>query len=75
MMIKCEATETFTLSKFNELKNIVRKCDNTEGKLYKGDVFECDRKLADYLLGNNTYNKGFIKILEIIPDKKVKKEK
>lgn len=64
-MIKCEVINMFSLSRFNELKNLKRKLYNDEGQLYKGDVFECSVELAKYLEPNNV-----IKILEVIPDKK-----
>lgn len=67
-MIKCEVIETFTLGRFNELKNIVRAGVDTKGLLNVGDVFECEKDLADYLLGDNKLNRPFVKIIEIIPD-------
>ena len=38
-MIKCEALEPFTLRRFDELANIVRKGVDTPGQLNIGDVF------------------------------------
>lgn len=75
-MIKCEATDTFTLLKFKELKNLTRidKDNEKEGKIYKGDIFECNKDIAYYLLGNNDYKREFIRVLEIIPDKKAKRK-
>lgn len=68
-MIKVRAIEDFTLEKFNELKNIVRKGKEQEGKLFIGDVFECDEKMADYLTGNNSINRAVVKVIEVIPEK------
>ena len=68
-MIKCEVLETFTLGRFNEVKNIVRKRIDTDGQLNEGDIFECSKDLADYLLGGNRFNKAFIKVIEVIPEK------
>lgn len=68
-MIKVEVTEDFTLEKFNELKNIIRKTKEQEGKLFIGDTFECDEKMADYLTGNNTINRAVVKVIEVIPEK------
>ena len=64
-MIKCEVINMFSLSRFDELKNIQRKIYNDKGQLYKGDVFECSVELAKYLEHNNVIN-----ILEVIPDMK-----
>ena len=68
-MIKVEVTEDFTLEKFNELKNIIRKTKGQEGKLFIGDTFECDEKMADYLTGNNPINRAVVKVIEVIPEK------
>ena len=66
-MIKVEVIEDFTLGKFNELKNIQRKNLDTQGRLYKGDIFECDEPMVDYLSGNNGLKKAFIKVIEVLP--------
>lgn len=68
-MIKVEVTEDFTLEKFNELKNIIRKTKEQEGKLFIGDTFECDEKMADYLTGNNPINRAVVKVIEVISEK------
>ena len=68
-MIKCEVIEEFTLEKFDELKNLVRAREdkNQNKKLYLKDTFECDKEMADYLTGGNSYKKPYVKIIEIIP--------
>jgi len=67
-MVKVEVIKEFTLAKFDELKNIKRKSIETYGKLYVGDTFECNKEMADYLLGDN--DKGFtvVKVIEIVPE-------
>ena len=68
-MIKCEVTQEFTLEKFNELKNIQRKTSkNEKGKLFIGDIIECSKEMADYLLGENRLKRAFVKILEVVPE-------
>ena len=75
-MIKVEViNEDFTLERFGELKNIVRKNKEEKGKLFKGDVFECSEELCDYLSGNNPLKKAVVKIIEIKPKKENKEEK
>lgn len=75
-MIKCEVIKEFTLGKFEELKNIQRKRIETKGKLYVGDIFECTKEMADYLMGNNKDNETVVKVIEVIPAKvEVKIEK
>lgn len=68
-MIKVEVTKEFTLGKFGELKNIVRKCRDEQGRLFVGDTFECDKDMCDYLMGQNKLNSTVVKIIEIIPEK------
>lgn len=70
-MVKVEAINNFTLGKFDEIKkSLIRKDEgaNLNGSIYIGDTFECDKELADYLLGGNSYNRAFVKIVEYIPD-------
>lgn len=69
-MIKCEVVENFTLENFKELKNIVRKNANVDGKLYVGDTFECSEEMAKYLDGGNVLKKKVIKIIEVKPEEK-----
>lgn len=67
-MIKCEVIKEFTLERFDELKNIKRINVDTYGKLYVGDKFECEKEIADYLLGGNDKNEVVIKVIEFIPE-------
>lgn len=67
-MIKCEVIEQFTLERFDELKNIVRKGQDVKGKLFYGDIFECDEELANYLMGGNDKGKVVVKIIEVKPE-------
>lgn len=68
-MIKVEVIENFSLAKFNELQNIVRKNANlnNEGYLYLGDTFECKQEMAEYLMEKNKVGRSFVKLIEIIP--------
>ena len=69
-MVKVEVIENFSLGKYNELKNIARKSYNQEGYLYVGDIFECTEDMAKYLTGENAHKRAFVKVIEIIPEKK-----
>ncbi len=69
-MIKVEVTEDFTLARFNEIENLVRKNRNEQGKLFKGDTFECNEEMAKYLSGDNILKRPFIKVVEILPKEK-----
>lgn len=70
-MIRAKATLEFTLDKFNELKKLERKDlnKNKKGTIYIGDVFECDKGMARYLLGDNDKKAIVIEVLEVIPEK------
>jgi hypothetical protein len=68
-MVKVEViNKEFTLTRFDELKNIERKSVDTYGKLYVGDKFECSQELCDYLQGNNKLKQAFVKVIEVIPE-------
>jgi ABC-type uncharacterized transport system ATPase subunit len=75
-MIKAKVIEDFSLSKFNELKNIERANPNknAEGYLYKNDIFECTKDMAEYLTKTNAKGRAFIEIIEVIPEKNVLQE-
>lgn len=68
-MIRVEVIEDFSLGRFNELKDIQRRNLNTPGRLYKGDTFTCTEDLVDYLSGNNSLKRAFVKVIEVLPKK------
>lgn len=68
-MVKCKALQKFNLKAFDELKNIQRATvKSDEGTLYKGDIFECNNKMAEYLTGNNEQNVTVVEVIEVIPE-------
>ena len=74
-MIKVEVIEKFTLKDFDKIQNVVRKTTGEKGKLYVGDIFECDEEMAKYLLGDNPLHRPVVNLLEIQPEKKVEEPK
>ena len=68
-MIKCEVIREFTLEEFDKLKNIKRKNLDTKGRLYVEDTFECDKAMADYLMGGNKDKEVVVKVIEVEPEK------
>ena len=68
-MIKVEVIDDFTLGRYNELKNVVRKSKDEYGRLFIGDVFECTEEMAEYLTGKNHLGRAFVKVIEVIPAK------
>ena len=70
-MIKVEVIGEFTLGDFDKIKNsLVRKSKAENGKLFKGDTFECDEPMVRYLSGENAYHKAYVRVIEILPEEK-----
>ena len=70
MVIKVQVIKPFTLGRFNEITNIIRKNIENDGMLFEGDIFECSQDLAEYLTGKNEKGDVVVKIIEVIPKKK-----
>ena len=69
-MIKLKAIQDFTLKDYKKLKNIQsKKTDRENNKVYNQDIFECDEKMARYLLGENNQNIKVVEVIEIIFEK------
>lgn len=73
-MVKCEAIDSFTLERFKELRNVVKKMEKPENRFDAGDIFECEDEMAKYLTGENSKNKVVARVLEVIPAKIETKE-
>ena len=56
-VIKCEVIENFTLEKFNELGNVKKVQVRKDNEFGKGDTFNCDKNMAEYLTGKNDKQK------------------
>ena len=69
-MIKCEVVESFTLKDYGKLKNVKKVIERKANEFGKNDTFECDKEMADYLLGNNVLNKVVVKVIEVMPEEK-----
>ena len=70
-MIKLRAKQDFTLKDYKKLKNIESKHEKREkNTVYKDDMFECDEKMAKYLLGNNDLKIVVAELVEIYEPKK-----
>lgn len=78
-MIKLEALEDFTLKRFDEIENIIRKGKEEKGKVFYGDTFVCEKELAEYLTNTgkekNPVNRAVAKVIEVIPELKEVVEK
>lgn len=78
-MIKVEVIKDFRYGEFDKIKGSLKRgtVKADEGALYVTDTFECDKKAADYLLGDNPIKEPVVKIVEVIPEEQpeeVKKE-
>lgn len=62
-----QATEAFTYTRFNELKDIIRydKSEHKEGTIYEGDIFDCDDEIMNFLLNitPNASKRPLIRVL------------
>ena len=74
-MIKLEAIRKFSLNDFDKIEIVSRADQDTKGILYQGDVFLCQKPIAEYLLGDNKYKEAFVKVIEVIPKKSKPKTK
>lgn len=76
-MIKLKAIQDFTLKDYKKLKNMQsKKTDRENNKVYNQDIFECDEKMARYLLGDNSQNIKVVEVIEIMNEnKKTEKKK
>ena len=62
-----QATESFTYSRFKELKDIIRynTSGNKEGTICEGDIFDCDDEIMNFLL-NKTKNEADRSLIRIL---------
>lgn len=68
-MIKLRALEDFTLKDYKKLKNIQStQSEREKNKVYQNDIFECDEKMAKYLLGDNDLKVIVAELIEMIPN-------
>ena len=80
-MYKVEVIENFNLGRFNELQNIIRKDNKNDiyGRLYVGDIFECDKEMAKYLKETNSetkkHKRPYVKVIEKSLEKEIKVDK
>lgn len=75
-MIKLKAKQDFTLKDYKKLKNIEStKTEREENKVYQNDVFECNEKMARYLLGENDQKLIVAELIEVDNGNSTKKSK
>ena len=67
-MIRLECIKEFTLKEYNKLTNIIRKDREEVGRIFIGDIFECDKDMADYLTGKNKKKEVVANVIKVIPE-------
>lgn len=62
-----QATENFSYTRFNELKDIIRynTVGNKDGIIQEGDIFDCDDEIMNFLL-NITPNKSNRRLIRVL---------
>lgn len=73
-IIKCEVIKKFTLKDFGKLKDVKKVVNRKKDEFDIKDTFKCEKEMADYLMGENPFNKIVIKVLEVEPKNKSKKK-
>ena len=66
-MIKVQALQDFNFSSMNKIANLKRARIERENFIFKNDIFECDKKMYDYLTGKNENKVIVVKVIEYRP--------
>jgi hypothetical protein len=76
-MYRLIAIEDFNIKDFDKLKNIARVEKEEKGKIFKGDTFECDEKMAKYLTNEveNPVKRSLAKVIEKLEKNTTKRKK
>ena len=69
-MIKVQATQDFSFSSMDKIKNLHRAKVDKPNFIYKNDIFECDKNMYNYLTGKNKGGFIVVKLIEYKPSKK-----
>lgn len=69
-VIKVQATSDFNFSSMNKITNLKRKSIEKDNYIFKGDIFECDKEMYEYLTGKNEGGYVVVKLIEYKPSKK-----
>lgn len=70
-MVKVQAIIDFNYKEYNKINNLQPVNKIQEGKLFAGDIFEVSEDIAKYLTGENKNKIVAVKVLEVIPEKKI----
>lgn len=66
-MIKVQALQNFNFSSMDKITNLKRSKVEKENFIFKDDIFECDKKMYEYLTGKNDGGFNVVKLIEYKP--------
>lgn len=72
-MVKVEAIIDFTYKNYDKIKELESAGEREQGKIFTGDTFYIEDKEALYLTGENNDKIVAVKVLEVIPEQKLKR--
>ena len=70
-MVKVQAIIDFNYKNYTKIKDLQPANKIQEGKIFAGDIFNVEDEEALYLTGKNKNNIVAVKVLEVIPEKKI----
>lgn len=70
-MVKVQAIIDFNYKNYNKIKDLQPANKIQEGKIFAGDIFNVEDDEAKYLTGENKNKIVAVKVLEVIPEKKI----
>jgi hypothetical protein len=73
-MVKVKAKIDFLYRNYNKIKNLNSIDKIEKGKIFAGDIFEVEKKEAEYLSGNNQKKIVAVEVIQVIPEIKEVKE-
>ena len=74
-MVKVQAIIDFNYKNYNKIKDLQLTNKIQEGKIFAGDIFNVEDDEAKYLTGENKNKIVAVKVLEVIPEIRIIKDK
>ena len=74
-MVKVQAIIDFNYKNYNKIKDLQPANKIQEGKMFAGDIFNVEDDEAKYLTGENKNKIVAVKVIEVIPEIRIIKDK
>ena len=74
-MVKVQAIIDFNYKNYNKIKDLQPTNKIQEGKIFAGDIFNVEDDEAKYLTGENKNKIVAVKVIEVIPEIRIIKDK